>query len=64
MAACGGLIVEIIGTHFTLALGVWRLRFVLAIEENDESPKEKVRPPHRLRVVPAKTNTSVKEARF
>ncbi len=52
MAACGGLIVEIIGTHFTLALGVWRLRFVLAIEENDESPKEKLRPPHRLRVVP------------
>ncbi|HEY6450867.1 MAG TPA: hypothetical protein VIX60_09340 [Candidatus Cybelea sp.] len=43
---------EIIGSHFTLALGAWRLRFVLAIEENDESPKEKVRPPHRLRVVP------------
>jgi hypothetical protein len=43
---------EIIGTNFTLSLGVWRLRFVLAIEENDERPKEHVRPPHRLRVVP------------
>ena len=44
---------EIIGTNFTLALGVWRLRFVLAIEENQEKPKERIRPPHRLRVVPA-----------
>jgi hypothetical protein len=52
MAASGGLIVEIIGTNFVLSLGAWRLRFVLAIEENDERPKEKVRPPHRLRVVP------------
>jgi hypothetical protein len=52
MAACGGLIVEIMGTSFTLSLGAWRLRFVLAIEENEEPAKEKVRPPHRLRVVP------------
>ncbi|HZV77269.1 MAG TPA: hypothetical protein VFF63_05910 [Candidatus Babeliales bacterium] len=52
MAARGGLIVEIIGTHFVLSLGAWRLRFVLAIEDNEEQPKEKVRPPHRLRVVP------------
>ncbi len=52
MAARGGLIVEIIGTTFTLALGAWRLRLVLAIEEIDERPKEKVRVPHRLRVVP------------
>lgn len=44
---------EIIGTSFTLNLGAWRLRFVLAIEETDERPKEKIRPPHRLRVVPA-----------
>ncbi len=44
--------VEIIGTNFTLSLGAWRLRFVLAIEDGDERPKEKVRPPHRLRVVP------------
>jgi hypothetical protein len=35
-----------------LSLGSWRLRFVLALEENDERPKEKVRIPHRLRVVP------------
>ncbi|HYL27886.1 MAG TPA: hypothetical protein VEW74_08620 [Candidatus Nitrosotalea sp.] len=44
--------VEIIGTNFTLSLGAWRMRFVLAIEENEEDrPKEQVRPPHRLRVV-------------
>lgn len=43
---------EIIGTNFTLSLGSWRLRFVLAIEDNEETPKEKLRPPHRLRVVP------------
>jgi hypothetical protein len=52
MAARGGLIVEIIGTHFTLSLGSWRLRLLFAIEEADERPAEKVRPPHRLRVVP------------
>lgn len=52
MAARGGVIVEIIGTNFTLSLGSWRLRFVLAVEDNEEPPKEKIRPPHRLRVVP------------
>jgi hypothetical protein len=52
MAARGGLIVEIIGTNFTLALGSWRLRFVLALEETDERPRERIKPPHRLRVVP------------
>jgi hypothetical protein len=46
------LIVEILGTNFTLSLGVWRLRFVLAVEENEGPPKEKIRPPHRLRVIP------------
>lgn len=43
---------EIIGTNFTLSLGAWRLRFTLAIEEQDERPKGKIRTPHRLRVVP------------
>ncbi|MBV9332905.1 MAG: hypothetical protein JO146_02775 [Candidatus Eremiobacteraeota bacterium] len=43
---------EIIGTNFSLALGSWRLRFVLALEETDERPKERIKPPHRLRVVP------------
>jgi hypothetical protein len=46
------MIVEIMGTNFTLSLGAWRLRFVLAIEENEEPRKEPVRPPHRLRVIP------------
>jgi hypothetical protein len=44
--------VEIIGTNFTLSLGAWRLRLVLALEESDDRPQEKTRPPHRLRVVP------------
>jgi hypothetical protein len=52
VAARGGLIVEIMGTNFTLSLGGWRLRFVLAIEENEDRPKERIRPPHRLRVIP------------
>ncbi len=45
---------EIIGTNFTLALGAWRLRFVLAIEDTDVAPPatQRGRPPHRLRVVP------------
>lgn len=44
---------EIIGTNFSLNLGGWRLRFVLAIEDADEpATARKVRPPHRLRVVP------------
>lgn len=46
------MIVEIIGTNFTLSLGAWRLRFVLALEETEDRPKEKVTPPHRLRVIP------------
>ncbi len=43
---------EIIGTNFTLSLGSLRLRFVLALEDNEEQTKEKIRPPHKLRVVP------------
>jgi len=43
--------VEIIGTNFTLSLGSLRLRFVLALEDNEEQTKEKIRPPHKLRVV-------------
>ncbi len=43
---------EIIGTNFTLSLGAWQLRFALALEERDESPNEKARPPHRLRIIP------------
>jgi hypothetical protein len=43
---------EILGTSFTIALGSWRLRFVLALEETEERSKERAAPPHRLRVVP------------
>ncbi len=43
---------EIIGTNFTLSLGSLRLRFVLALEDNEEQPKEKIRTPHKLRVIP------------
>ena len=43
---------EIFGTHFTLSLGAWRLRFVLALEDSDAPPPAKVPPPHHVRVVP------------
>ena len=43
---------EILGTNFTLTLGGWRLRFVLAIEDADAPQAAKTRPPHRMRVVP------------
>jgi hypothetical protein len=36
----------------TIALGTWRLRFVLALEESDDRSHDRVAPPHRLRVVP------------
>jgi hypothetical protein len=42
---------EILGTHFSLSLGSWRLRFVLAIEEAEDRPAETTRPPHKLRVI-------------
>ena len=29
---------EILGTHFALTLGSWRLRLVLTMEEVDEAP--------------------------
>ncbi|MBV8434562.1 MAG: hypothetical protein JO029_09820 [Candidatus Eremiobacteraeota bacterium] len=42
---------EILGTNFTINLGAWRLRFVLAIEDTDAAaPRPHV--PHRMRVVP------------
>ncbi len=43
---------EIVGTNFTISLGAWRLRFVLAIEDTDEQPPGRQRAPHRMRVVP------------
>ncbi len=43
---------EILGTSFTLSLGAWRLRFVLALEDSDAAPAAKVPPPHHVRVVP------------
>lgn len=42
---------DIIGTNFTLSLGAWRLRLVLALEDMEAEPVATVRPPHRLRVV-------------
>ena len=43
---------EIFGTTFSLSLGAWRLRLVLALEDTDSQPVQKVRTPHRLRIVP------------
>jgi hypothetical protein len=43
---------EILGTNFALTLGAWRLRLVLSVEDTDAPLPAKVRPPHRMRVVP------------
>lgn len=43
---------EILGTNFTINLGAWRLRFVLAIEDTDAQPAPRSHVPHRMRVVP------------
>lgn len=43
---------EILGTNFTLSLGGWRLRFVLALEETDTQPTPRPHAPHRVRIVP------------
>jgi len=43
---------EILGTNFTLSLGAWRLRLVLALEDVDAEPMRKAPPPHRVRVIP------------
>ncbi|HZT14117.1 MAG TPA: hypothetical protein VFA29_15060 [Candidatus Baltobacteraceae bacterium] len=37
---------ELLGTNFTIALGAWRLRFVLMLEEGDEPSS--VRAPHAV----------------
>ena len=44
---------EIVGTNFSINLGAWRLRFVLALEDTDvvAPAPQRTRPPHRLRVV-------------
>lgn len=43
---------EILGTTFTLSLGAWRLRFVLALEDADAPPPPKTPTPHHVRVIP------------
>jgi hypothetical protein len=43
---------ELLGTNFSLTLGAWRLRLVLAIEDTDAPEAAKARAPHRMRVVP------------
>jgi hypothetical protein len=42
---------EILGTHFALTLGSWRLRFVLSIEETEETRVPTRTGPHHLTVV-------------
>lgn len=41
---------EILGTSFTLSLGAWRLRFLVALEDTDALPQPKTPPPHHVRV--------------
>lgn len=42
---------ELLGTNFSISIGNWRLRFVLAVEDTDVPAPAKARPPHRMRVV-------------
>lgn len=42
---------EILGTNFTISLGSWRLRFVLALEDTDAAPPPKAAAPHHVRVI-------------
>jgi hypothetical protein len=52
MAPGGGVIVEFIGTNFSITLGAWRLRFQLALEETEERVVPPKYVPHKMRVVP------------
>lgn len=45
---------ELFGTKFTLALGAWRLRFVLMLEDGDDdaiSVRERAQHPHHVSVL-------------
>ncbi len=45
---------ELMGTHFSLTLGAWRLRFSLAIEDTDlQSQQALQKPEPPLRIAPA-----------
>lgn len=48
MAPGGGLIMDLFGTKFTIALGAWKLRFVLMLEDDEPSvtPRPTVIPHH------------------
>lgn len=42
---------ELFGTNFSIALGAWKLRFVLMIEETEDSSRHShagVQPPHHI----------------
>lgn len=41
---------ELFGAKFSIALGAWRLRFVLMLEEPQtlEEPARRTRPPHHV----------------
>ena len=49
---------ELMGTHFSLTIGAWRLRFSFAIEDTDlQAQAAAQRPEPQLRLTPAeKTN--------
>ncbi len=42
---------EILGTRFSLTLGTWRLRLVLAIEETEGVAAREHTPSHHLAVI-------------
>ena len=39
---------EYIGTKFSITLGAWRLRFVLALEEATDERRAEIRRPHHV----------------
>lgn len=46
--------VELFGTHFSLRLGSWRLRFSVAVEDTDlQMPAQPVRAETPLRLAPS-----------
>lgn len=51
---------EIMGTHFAINLGAWRLRFSLAIEDTDlQQPAQQSLPESPLRAVSSEKFTRI-----
>jgi len=56
MAQSGGVIVEYLGTNFSITIGGLRLRLSFALEEAEERAAPPRPVPHKVRVVPFETH--------